>query len=111
MALGAVLLSACYAGSTDPQVANVTAVRFWSLGELTRIAVEIDADFTYKSSRLSDPDRVYFDISGARPQMASKGIHSIPVGDGVVKQIRVAETQPGVTRIVLDLEDHVELSA
>jgi N-acetylmuramoyl-L-alanine amidase len=109
--LGAVLLPVCHAGSADSQAASVTAVRFWSLGDLTRIAVEIDADFTYKTGRLSDPDRAYFDIAGARPQMASKGIHSIAVGDGVVKQIRVAETQPGVTRIVLDLEDQVELSA
>jgi N-acetylmuramoyl-L-alanine amidase len=30
----------------------------------------------------------------------------IPVGDALLKQIRVAETQPGVTRVVLDLEAH-----
>ena len=33
-------------------------------------------------------------------------MHVMPVGDALLKQIRVAETQPGVTRVVLDLEAH-----
>ena len=38
--------------------------------------------------------------------MMEKGMHVIPVGDALLKQIRMAETQPGVTRVVLDLEQH-----
>ena len=38
-------------------------------------------------------------------------MHVITVGDALVKQIRVAETQPGVTRVVLDLEQHAEFTA
>ena len=41
---------------------------------------------------------------GAKPRMGVKGIHVTPVGDKLLKRIRVAETQPGMTRIVLDLE-------
>jgi len=33
------------------------------------------------------------------------------VGDGLLKQIRIAETQPGVTRVVLDLEQRAEFTA
>ncbi len=85
---------------------KVTSVRFWSLGEVTRVSIEVSSDFKYRSERLSDPDRLFFDIQGARPAIAEKGMHVVPVGDSLLKQIRVAETQPGVTRVVLDLEPH-----
>lgn len=90
---------------------KVTAVRFWSLGDVTRVAIEVSSEFHYKSDRLANPDRLFFDIQGARPQMVSKGMHVIVVGDPILKQIRVAETQPGVTRVVLDLEQAAEVTA
>jgi N-acetylmuramoyl-L-alanine amidase len=89
---------------------RVTAVRYWSLGDVTRIAVEVSSDFTYKYDKLTAPERLFFDIHGAKPAIrglkaepARRGIQSIAVSDGLVGQIRVAETQPGVTRVVLDL--------
>jgi len=98
--------------ATGGKIPNkVSAVRFWSLGELTRVAIDVSADFKFHSERLTNPDRLFFDIQGARPDIVAKGLHTIPVGDGILKQIRIAETQPGVTRIVLDLEQHVEFTA
>ncbi len=43
--------------------------------------------------------------------MAHKGMYVIPVGDPLLKQIRVAETQHGVTRVVLDLEQRTSFTA
>jgi N-acetylmuramoyl-L-alanine amidase len=83
-------------------------VRFWSLGEVTRVAIEVSSDFTFKSDRIPNPDRLFYDIQGAKPRLSEKLSHTtIPVGDALLKQIRVAETQPGVTRVVLDLEEGV----
>src|SRR5580704_4507530 len=91
------------------QAANkVTAVRFWSTGDATRVAVEVSGEFKYKSDQLETPPRLFFDVQDARPGMAQK---TIPVGDRLLKQIRVAETQPGTTRIVLDLEQDADFSA
>jgi N-acetylmuramoyl-L-alanine amidase len=105
-----VCLSAAFVSSaTIPS--KVTSVRFWSLGDVTRVAIEVSADFHYKADRLAEPDRLFFDISGARPEMNKKGMDVIPVGDPLLKQIRIAETQPGVTRVVLDLEQHAEFTA
>jgi N-acetylmuramoyl-L-alanine amidase len=98
-------------GASTDAPSKVTAVRFWSLGEVTRVAIEVSSDFHYKSDRLSNPDRLFFDIHGAKPELVSKGMHVIQVGDAIVKQIRVAETQPGVTRVVLDLEKPAEFTA
>ncbi|HLX45306.1 MAG TPA: N-acetylmuramoyl-L-alanine amidase [Bryobacteraceae bacterium] len=86
-------------------------MRFWSLGDVTRIAIEVSSDFHYRSDRLNDPERIFFDIHGAKPEMVHKGMHVINVGDALLKQIRVAETNPGVTRIVLDLEQAAEFTA
>ncbi len=97
---GAVCSAAPAAGIT------VREVRFWSLGEVTRVAIEVSADFKYRYDRLPGPDRLFFDIEGARPENSDKKIHVIAVGDPLLKQIRVAETQPSVTRVVLDLEPH-----
>src|SRR5579863_5520656 len=87
---------------------HVTAVRFWSLSGVTRIAVETDGDFELKSDRLDNPDRLFFDLVGTRPTLGRKSMTVIPVSDHLIKQIRVAEPQHNVTRVVLDLETSVE---
>jgi N-acetylmuramoyl-L-alanine amidase len=89
----------------------VTAVRHWSLGETTRIAIEVSGEFEYRQDRLSNPERIYFDIRGAKSLVGNQRIHTVTVGDGLLKQIRVSETQPEVTRVVLDLEVPADFSA
>jgi N-acetylmuramoyl-L-alanine amidase len=91
--------------------AKVTGVQFWSLGDLTRVAIEVTGEFKYHQERLTNPERLFFDVQGARPELANKAMHVIAVGDALIKQIRVAETQAGVTRVVLDLETAVEFVA
>ncbi len=106
-ALAAVLSLA--APKTDGRVTNV---RFWSLGDTTRIAIEVTSEFKYHSEKLINPDRVFFDIQGAKLDIApNKAMHVIAVGDALVKQIRIAESQPGVTRVVLDLAQSAEFTA
>src|SRR5579884_3453615 len=90
-------------GSPVAAQQSVTAIRFWSLGDVTRIAVEATGDFEFHKDRLANPDRVFFDLPGTVPALERKGVSVIAVGDGFVKQIRVAETQRGTTRVVLDL--------
>jgi N-acetylmuramoyl-L-alanine amidase len=96
------------ADRVDPH--HITAVRFWSLGDVTRIAIESDGDFSVHSDRLENPERLFFDLSGAKPTLGPKGMTVIPVSDALVRQIRVAETQHGVTRVVLDLERAADAS-
>lgn len=92
------------------ETGRVTAVRYWSLGDGTRIAIETDGDFHFRSDRLENPDRLFFDVVGAKPAVGHKGVNVIPVSDRFVRQIRVAETQKSVTRVVLDLESAVEFT-
>ena len=92
---------------------TVRAVKFWSLGNSTRIAIEVSDEFKYHKERLDNPNRMFVDIAGAQPRIegaAPRGLHVIAVNDKFVKQIRVAEPKSGTTRIVLDLEPGVECS-
>jgi N-acetylmuramoyl-L-alanine amidase len=89
---------------------EVTAVRCWTLADTTRIAIEITGEVHVRSDRVEDPDRIFFDFVGARPSIDGKRLYSTEVGDKLLKRIRVAETVPGVTRVVLDLESAAEFS-
>jgi len=91
-----------YGGSGE---LSLTAIRFWSLADVTRIAIETDGPFTFRTDRLSRPARVFFDLRGAKSTLSDKGMHVIPVNDPRVRQVRVAEPQPSITRVVIDLAD------
>jgi N-acetylmuramoyl-L-alanine amidase len=93
-----------------PQL-EVTAVRFWTLSDVTRIAIETNGEFRFRSDQLNNPDRLFFDLLGTRPRLGVRGVQTKPVGDKLLKRIRIAETQPGMTRIVLDLESPVDFTA
>jgi len=104
------LLSAAQLNQSSAEL-QLRAVRHWALGETLRIAIEVSGEFTYRYDRLTNPDRLYFDIPNCKPALSRQRVHTIPVGDKLVRQIRVSETQPGVTRVVLDLEQPVDFSA
>ena len=90
---------------------TVTAVRHWTMVSVTRVAVEISGEFQFRTDRLHNPERVYFDILNSRPRIGARQTYSETLEDRLVKRIRVAETAPGVTRIVLDLADGAEVSS
>jgi N-acetylmuramoyl-L-alanine amidase len=96
----------------DAAEARIEAIRFWSFGNVTRIAVETHGEYHITSDHLDNPPRLFVDLRGLRPPAGRhKGVQVMPVGDRLIRQIRVAETEPGVTRIVFDLEVPVEFSS
>src|SRR5579863_1863636 len=97
-------------GSSSSQL-EVTGIRFWTLPDVTRVSIETSGEFKFKSDRVGNPERLFFDILGATPRLSGKGVRTTPVGDKLLKQIRVAQTQPGMTRVVLDLESQVDFIA
>ena len=100
----------CFAQSEREPMHSVTAVRHWGQPEATRIAIEVTGNFVFRSDRLHGPERVYFDILNSIPHINSRRSYTESVvDDRLLKRVRVAETMPGVTRIVLDLADGVEV--
>jgi N-acetylmuramoyl-L-alanine amidase len=114
--LGVLFLGLCVSSAwaapkrSSPPVVAVTAIRHWSLQEVTRIAIEVSGEFKYEWDRLSNPDRVFFDILEARQTVSKQRLHVIPVGDGLVRQIRLGQNKPRVVRVVIDLEGRHDLT-
>jgi N-acetylmuramoyl-L-alanine amidase len=108
-AIGVALVTVAGIAQTTPH--NVSAVRHWSAPGSTRIAIEVSGEFEYRSDRLHNPERVYYDILNARPKFDGKRLYTEDLDDPFVKRIRVAETTPGVTRIVFDLTGETDINA
>jgi N-acetylmuramoyl-L-alanine amidase len=106
----ALFASTLIAQSERTPIYSVTAVRTWGLSDATRIAIEVSGSFEFKYDRLHEPERVYFDIKGASPRIDGKRGLTKQVEDKIVQRIRVAEYNPGVTRIVLDVAAPVDVS-
>ena len=105
------LLAASAGQAAGAENLQVSAVRFWSLSEATRVVIEVSGEFEYHSERAHDPERVFFDILRSRPRIEGRRIYSADVTDKLVKRVRVAETLPGVTRVVLDLGNAADYTA
>lgn len=82
-------------------------VRYSSFGEYTRVIIELSDPAELSEQRLDNPDRVFFDLPNTVPHLASgkRGAQIVPVGDRFLKQIRMGENQPGLTRLVFDLSE------
>jgi N-acetylmuramoyl-L-alanine amidase len=87
---------------------EVTAIRNWVGPNYSRIVIGVEGEVKFETQRLANPDRIVLDLPSTRlsPALAGK---TFPVEDGYLRQIRVAQFKPGVTRVVLDvakLEDY-----
>ena len=76
------------------------------------MAIQTDGAYKLKSDQIRKPSRLYFDLSGiTAPKARRHHTELIAVNDHRVKQIRVAEISPGVTRIVFDLDGPADVSS
>jgi uncharacterized protein len=81
--------------------ARVTAVEHQAAGDRVRVIVHFDRPVRFVEGTAVDPYRIFFDLQGARPAEALAA--KTAVGDPVLRSIRVAQYQPGITRVVLDV--------
>ncbi len=83
---------------------RVTGVRHWSTPDYTRVAIDVEQEVKFGSQRISHPDRIFFDLRDTKLASTLVG-KTFDVDDGFLKKIRVAEFQPGRTRIVLEVDN------
>ena len=91
-------------------LALVTGIRHWSTPDYTRVAIDVDDEVKYEAGRVPNPDRIFFDLPNTRLASVLVG-KSFDVQDGFLKKIRVAQYQPGSTRVVLEVADVSDYSA
>ncbi len=71
-------------------------------GESTRVVIDLEGSVQYSSARISNPERIFFDLHDARltPEVARGNIQ---VDGHLLTAVRVAQNQTGVVRVVLDV--------
>jgi len=79
---------------------NIEQVNLAQVGAQTEVNVVGNAKLSYHVSRLHNPDRIVLDFSGAHLKTSEKNIAS---NLDPVKEIRLAQFTPQVSRIVIDL--------
>ncbi len=82
---------------------EVNHVRVWNADNYTRIIIDLGGKAKYQAARISDPDRIYFDIANAK--LSGELLHepiAVPAGS-YLKAVRVAQNRADVVRVVLDV--------
>jgi N-acetylmuramoyl-L-alanine amidase len=97
--------------SSTKDLSQVTGIRHWSTATYTRVAIDLGDDVKFEAARVPNPDRIYFDLHGAKlaPELIGKSFNV--TDDGFLKRIRAAQASGDVTRVVLDVSDVTEYSA
>jgi len=92
--------------ASDPRslLPRVTGVRHWSTPDYTRVAIDVEQEVKFGSQRIANPDRIFFDLRDTKLASTLVG-KTFDVDDGFLKKIRVAEFEPGRTRIVLEVDN------
>ena len=92
--------------ATDAAIVQVLGVRSSSQADSSQVVIDLSANVRYKVGHLSNPQRLYLNLSQTRigTQLTSR---RIILKDDLVDQIRIGTDQSSVTRIVLDLHTAV----
>jgi N-acetylmuramoyl-L-alanine amidase len=70
--------------------------------DATRVTIDLEDTVQYSSARISNPDRIFFDLHSARltPEVARGNVQVI---GSLLTAVRVAQNQAGVVRVVMDV--------
>lgn len=85
----------------------VKSIRYWSLGQVTRVAIETTGEARFRTESLEGPDRFFVDVLDSKLEIGDRRPQVIRVGDALVKQVRFAASD-GKTRVVLDLNQKLD---
>jgi len=84
------------------EVTEITDISYWSYPDYTRVVVSMSERAGFAKKRLSNPDRLYFDISSSRIRKEIKS--NLPVGNGMLRSVRAGQFDESTVRVVLDLD-------
>jgi N-acetylmuramoyl-L-alanine amidase len=81
---------------------RVRRIRAGANGEATRVTIDLEGSVQYSSARISNPERIFFDLHSARlTGEVARG--NVQVDGRLLTAVRVAQNQAGVVRVVLDV--------
>jgi N-acetylmuramoyl-L-alanine amidase len=88
---------------------SVQRLRYSSYKTYTRIVLDLSGPVEFTQGRISGPDRLFFDLKNCVLSKKKKKV--IPVNDGVLKTVRLAQFSQSTVRVVLDIDKLKKYSA
>ena len=90
-------------------MATVLPIRHWSNNRYTRLIVETTGPVTFKHQVLTGDEasqrRIYIDLHNSR--LSPENVKTIPIEDGLLRQVRNAQFDPKTVRVVLDTQTKI----
>lgn len=87
------------AGSTEQELTSMVSLR--SGDEVATVTIMLPQVIKYEGYQLTNPDRVYFDLHGAKLTDAKGNV--FPSSEGLISKVRLSDYGAGITRVVFDL--------
>jgi N-acetylmuramoyl-L-alanine amidase len=88
----------------------VTGIRHWSTPDYTRVAIDLEQEVKYEAGRVSNPDRIFFDLHDTKLASTLAG-KTFDVSDSFLRRVRVAQFQKNMVRVVLEVDPVSDYSA
>ncbi len=105
-------LAALLAGvDRPPALLDVVELRHWSYPDYTRVVVELSGEAVLKGTPQKlppadgRPERIYLDLEGV--WVGTRFDQGVPVGDGLLRGVRIGQNTRRDARVVLDLQTYV----
>jgi N-acetylmuramoyl-L-alanine amidase/putative methionine-R-sulfoxide reductase with GAF domain len=80
---------------------QVSGIRHWSADGSSTVVVDLADQIQYEAHRLTEPDRIYFDLLDTSLAVGLNG-KVFDVQDGLIGRVRIAQLSENITRVVLD---------
>ena len=95
------------ADASLPRARTVRTIDARVADDAVEVRITADGSLKYKAFRLENPSRLVIDLDGVKNGVKKS---AVDVDDDVVKRVRVAQFQPTVARVVIDLTRKTEYS-
>ncbi len=84
-------------------VPRIQKIRTNVTADSTEVIIDLEDSVQYVSGRITNPERIYFDLYSAKltPAVAHTDVH---VSGGLLTKVRAAQNKSGVVRVVLDVD-------
>lgn len=107
----ATLILLVFAACSAAAPVSVSAARIWPAADYTRITLESSQPISYQMQLVKNPERLVLDLENVEINTALKSLSSkILASDPNIKQVRVGNFKPGMTRLVIDLKTEIKPS-
>lgn len=98
----ALLLVLLINNSDAKKQTSIEGIRYATYESYTRVVIDVNGPLDFTQNRLSNPDRIYFDLKNC--SISGEKQSPLNIGDDVLKEVRMARFDKNTVRVVFDVK-------